>query len=125
MPTDPTAVCGMGGTFKTTSFAHQEWTDGRMKESGFTATFPPNTNVPCTQTGVLYDIDWVNQSEIAPPATGAISYSAVTSRSYHGGVVNANLMDGSVRSISNSIDVKIWQGLSTRAGGETLDGSQY
>jgi hypothetical protein len=27
-------------------------------------------------------------------------------------------MDGSVRSVSNSIDSRVWQGLGTRAGGE-------
>ncbi|HZZ26606.1 MAG TPA: DUF1559 domain-containing protein [Pirellulales bacterium] len=124
MPTDPTAICGLGGTFKTTSFAHQEWTDGRMKESGFTATFTPNTLVPCTQGGIAYDMDWINQSEVAPPATGAMSYSAVTSRSFHSGVVNVLLMDGSVHTIPDSIDLKTWQALATRAGGETIDGSK-
>lgn len=120
MPTDPTTVCGMGGTFSATSFAHQEWTDGRMKETGFTATFGPNTQQPCTQSGTAYDIDWINQSEIAPPAVGVPSYSVVTSRSFHNGLVNVCVMDGSVRSINNGIDLKTWQGLSTRAGNEAL-----
>jgi hypothetical protein len=29
-------------------------------------------------------------------------------------------MDGSARSISNSIDLRIWRGLGTRGGSETL-----
>jgi hypothetical protein len=91
-----------------------------MKETGFTAVFTPNTNVPCTQAGILYDMDWINQSEVAPLAVGAVSYSVVTSRSFHTGLVNVSVMDGSVRTISNGIDLKTWQGLSTRAGGEML-----
>jgi prepilin-type N-terminal cleavage/methylation domain-containing protein len=120
MPTDPSAVCGMGGTFKATSFAHQEWTDGRMKETGFTAVFTPNTQVQCTQAGGLYDMDWINQSEVAPPAVGAVSYSVVTSRSFHSGHVNGSLMDGSVHTFADGIDLNVWQALSTRNGGESV-----
>ncbi len=36
------------------------------------------------------------------------------------GIVNGLLMDGSVRSISNSIDQIIWRALGTRAGGEPI-----
>ena len=124
MPTNPASICGMGGTFKTTSFAHQEWTDGRMKETGFTATFTPNTLVPCTQGGLQYDMDWINQSELVPDATGAASYSAVTSRSYHSGLVNSLFMDGSVHTVTDSVDLKTWQALATRAGGEAADFSK-
>jgi prepilin-type N-terminal cleavage/methylation domain-containing protein/prepilin-type processing-associated H-X9-DG protein len=124
MPTNPASICGMGGTFKTTSFAHQEWTDGRMKETGFTATFTPNTLIPCTQGGVPYDMDWINQSELVPDATGAVSYSAVTSRSYHNGLVNSLFMDGSVHTLTDSVDLKTWQALATRAGGEAADFSK-
>ena len=31
-------------------------------------------------------------------------------------------MDGSVRTIANSIDGNLWKALSTRAGGETVTG---
>jgi prepilin-type processing-associated H-X9-DG protein len=121
MPTDPASVCGMGGTFKTTSFSHQEWTDGKMKETGFTTTFTPNTLVPCTQGGIQYDMDWINQGELAPGAAGAVSYSVVTSRSYHNGLVNTLFMDGSVHSVSDSVDLKTWQALATRAAGDMAD----
>ena len=47
-----------------------------------------------------------------------ISYAAVTSRSYHPGIVNVVLMDGSVRSIEETIDLRAWRALGTRAGGE-------
>jgi prepilin-type processing-associated H-X9-DG protein len=105
------------------SFAHQEWTDGRMKETGFTATFTPNTQLPCVQGGMKLDIDWINASEVVPGGTGSASYSCVISRSYHTGLVNSLFMDGSVHTVSDGIDLKTWQALSTRAGGEPLDTS--
>lgn len=85
------------------------------------AVFPPNTTVLCTQAGVQYDMDWVNQSEIAPPATGAVSYSVVGSRSYHKGLVNVSFMDGSVHTIADSVDLNTWQALATRASGDVIN----
>jgi prepilin-type N-terminal cleavage/methylation domain-containing protein len=123
MPTDPASICGLGGTYSATSFSHQEWTDGRMKETGFTATFTPNTQLPCVQGGVKLDIDWINASEVVPGGTGSASYSCVISRSYHTGLVNSLFMDGSVHTVSDGIDLKTWQALSTRAGGEPVDTS--
>ncbi len=49
-----------------------------------------------------------------------VTYAAVTARSHHSGLVNAALMDGSVRAISDAIAIDVWRALSTRAGGETL-----
>ncbi|HCS53890.1 MAG TPA: prepilin-type cleavage/methylation domain-containing protein, partial [Planctomycetaceae bacterium] len=48
------------------------------------------------------------------------TYAVITARSYHQGTVNAVLLDGSVRSISENIDLSIWRGIGTRAGGEVL-----
>src|SRR5262249_23771840 len=62
MPTTMADICGLGGTPKA-EYTHTEWTDGKMKESGFTALFTPNSNVPCTILGVPSDIDWVNANE--------------------------------------------------------------
>jgi prepilin-type N-terminal cleavage/methylation domain-containing protein/prepilin-type processing-associated H-X9-DG protein len=118
MPSSTSAVCGIGGTFKA-EFSHQEWTDGKMKETGFTATFTPNTQVSCVQGGTQYDVDWVNQGE-SIATTSPPTYSAVTSRSYHNGLVNASFMDGSVHRIRDTIDQAAWQAMATRAGGETV-----
>lgn len=116
IPILPTDVCGMGGTFKI-EYSHQEWTDGRMKETGYTAVFVPNTIVPCTQAGIVYDVDWVNNGEqFAAAETPCVA--VVTSRSYHSGLVNVSLMDGSVRSLSDRIDLAAWRAMATRAGGE-------
>ncbi|HEY4262662.1 MAG TPA: H-X9-DG-CTERM domain-containing protein [Schlesneria sp.] len=44
----------------------------------------------------------------------------MTSRSYHPGSVNSALMDGTVRTISENIDLNVWRALSTRATGEIV-----
>lgn len=41
-----------------------------------------------------------------------------SARSYHPGGVNAAMSDGSVRWCPSSIDLAVWRGLGTRAGGE-------
>jgi hypothetical protein len=51
-------------------------------------------------------------------STTAPTYAAVTSRSYHVGIVNVLLMDGSVRSVSDNIDLGVWRAAGTRSGGE-------
>ena len=70
--------------------------------------------------GRQYDVD-ISSSREGLSATAA-TYAAVTSRSHHAGLVSSALMDGSVRSIANSIDGSLWKALSTRAGGETVTG---
>ncbi len=44
--------------------------------------------------------------------------------SYHSGVVNAAMADGSVRAVKDSISQSVWMGVSTRAGGETISSDQ-
>ena len=115
MPTDPAEICSLGGDFKTSS-GHTEWVDGRAHQIGFTTTFTPNTRVICPQGGVEYDVDWTNQQE--GKSTTVSTYAAVTARSYHPGIVNGLLMDGSVRSFSETINLAAWQSMSTCNGGE-------
>lgn len=112
---DAASICGLGGDFKVDS-GHTEWVDGRTHQSGFTTTFTPNTKVLCTSGGTVYDVDWNNQQE--GKSLTAPTFAAVTSRSYHPGMVNALLMDGSVRSFSDTTDLTIWRAIGTRAGGE-------
>jgi prepilin-type N-terminal cleavage/methylation domain-containing protein/prepilin-type processing-associated H-X9-DG protein len=45
--------------------------------------------------------------------------------SYHSGVVNAVMADGSVRPFKESVAQNVWMGLSTRAGGETISADAY
>jgi prepilin-type processing-associated H-X9-DG protein len=95
-----------------------EWVDGKVHETGFTTVFPPNTVVAYPSGGATYDVDFVTATEASPGDT----YAAVTSRSYHTGGVNALLMDGSVRFVSNGISTTTWRALGTRAGGEVIGG---
>ena len=117
LPTSPAQVCTLGGDFKKDS-GHTEWADARAHQTGFTAVFAPNTKVICTVGGVNYDVDWNNQQE---GKSGTVpTFAAVTARSYHPGGVNVLLMDGSVRSANENIELATWRGMSTRASGEVV-----
>jgi len=80
-----------------------------------TVTFAPNTVVPFTSGGVVYDTDF-NSSREGRDLSLA-TYAVVTSRSYHTGAVNSLLMDGSVRSIGENIDLETWRRLGQRSDG--------
>ena len=123
-PLQPNEICSLGGSFKADS-GHTEWVDARVHQSGFTATFPPNTQVICTIGGEAYDIDFTSWRERHPIDAdydaAKPTYAAVTARSYHGGnVVNAAMMDGSVHAVAGEIDVAVWRGLATRSGEEVV-----
>lgn len=114
-PREPAEICALAGSFKPDT-GHTEWVDGRVHQSGFTTTFSPNRKVICEISGRSFDLDFTNIRE--GKNTTALTQAAVTSRSYHQGGVNVTLMDGSVRFITDSIDLDLWRNLSTRAGGE-------
>jgi len=118
IPADATSLCG-GVNFKSNS-GHTEWVDGRVHQTGFTTVFTPNHKVECVESGKTYDVNWTSYREgkTPGPPTGNPTYAAVTSRSYHSGIVNAALMDGSVQAIADNIQLDVWRALSTRAGGE-------
>jgi len=97
---------------------HTEWANGHSHHSGFTTTLGPNTAVTWTHDGVTYDIDYASRQEGS--STSSASYSAVTSRSHHTGVVNSALADGSVKSFSANIDLGVWRAMGTRASGEVV-----
>ena len=95
---------------------HTEWPDGRVHHTGFTTTLPPNTRVPFLRDGREYDIDYNSRQE---GTRGSVkTFAAITSRSFHAGVVDAVLLDGSVHSFSEGIDQAVWRALGTRAGAE-------
>ena len=95
---------------------HTEWCDGRVHHSGITTVFGPNMLVTYTHTdGDTYDIDYNSRQE--GKSTTQPTYAAVTARSYHEGIVQVLLADGSARAVSENIDLGIWRALGTRSGG--------
>ncbi|MFO1003187.1 MAG: DUF1559 domain-containing protein [Planctomycetaceae bacterium] len=89
---------------------HENWATGEIMHSGFTTTFPPNSRY----------LDYISTWNQGPLATSSISYAAITSRSWHAGMVFILLVDGSVRTINENIDSNVWRSLGTRGGGEIV-----
>jgi prepilin-type N-terminal cleavage/methylation domain-containing protein len=114
-PASPAAVAAFGGTLKPNG-GHVEWVDSRTNHTGFTTVFTPNTVVPLPGGGTSYDVDFTSQRE-GKSATRP-TYAAVTARSYHTGLVQVLLLDGSARPIQNGIGLDVWRALGTRAGEE-------
>jgi prepilin-type processing-associated H-X9-DG protein len=57
------------------------------------------------------------------PPPGDYTLAHMAARSYHTGCVNVCFADGSVRSISSTIDLSTWQALGTRSAGDIPSGS--
>jgi prepilin-type N-terminal cleavage/methylation domain-containing protein len=105
---------------------HTEWPDGRVHHTGVTATMTPNTCVPYMNSqGETVDADFNSWQEGKNGSAGSPSFAIITSRSFHAGQVQIALVDGSVQSISNDIDISIWRALATRAGAEAIRGELY
>jgi prepilin-type processing-associated H-X9-DG protein len=85
-----------------TSFQGQRgaaWIWGLTRHFSFNTYLPPNSRRPDL---AAHGIGW---------------YAA---RSNHTGGVNAGLCDGSVRFVSDAIDLSAWRALSTRTAGEII-----
>jgi prepilin-type N-terminal cleavage/methylation domain-containing protein len=129
-PSAPTEITGLAtgasagdiklGPATNDCTGHTEWPDGRVHHTGFTTTFTPNTKVPYPSGGAVYDFDYNSRQE---GNTAAPTYAAITSRSSHPGIVVTAMMDGSVSTIADSIDLAVWRALGTRAGGEPAGAS--
>jgi len=116
-PTDPAAVASFGGSNLEADDGHTEWVEGRVHQDGFTATFPPNATVAYTSGGRTFDVDYTSAEE-GDTLTDS-TYAAVTARSHHAaGIVNAAMVDSSVRAVSSDVDRAVWRAAATRGGGE-------
>ena len=120
-PATPSSVCvggyvGQIGPNLTDNTGHTEWADGGCWHTGMTSTFTPNTRVICNYNGTVADVDFVSRNENSSKTKK--TYAALTARSYHSGMVNVAMMDGSVHNVADLIDLTVWQAVSTRAGGE-------
>ena len=113
---DVQAAAATGTDFKKNT-GHTEWPDGRVHHTGVTVTLTPNTVVPYTVGGITYDVDYNSWQE---GRNGSPTYAVITSRSYHEGIVNTALVDGSVRSVSENIDLGVWRAIGTRNGQEVV-----
>jgi hypothetical protein len=81
----------------------------------------PNAFVPYVRNGETLDADYNSWQEGKDGTNGRPSYAIVTSRSYHAGIVQAAMVDGSVQTFANEIALSVWRAAATRAGGETAD----
>jgi prepilin-type N-terminal cleavage/methylation domain-containing protein/prepilin-type processing-associated H-X9-DG protein len=99
---------------------HTEWVDGHVHQSGMTTAWPPNQRITRADDPTL-DLDLTGIRE----TNGGPTFSAITSRSYHPGGVNALFGDGSVRFIKDSINGTTWRALGTIAGNEAISADAY
>jgi hypothetical protein len=99
---------------------HTEWPDGRVHHEGFTTTMTPQSEIPWPASGteIYPDVDCNSRQEAT--STTDPTYAVIVSRSYHVGIVNSLLADGSVRTFSENIDFRVWRALGTRNGGEVV-----
>ena len=119
VPADAAAVASFAGSAAVSQTGHTEWVDGKVHETGFTTTLPPNKKVLITSGGVPYDIDLISKAESTSNVVP--TYAAVTARSYHPGIVQVALMDGSVRAVGNSVETLVWRAMGTRDGNESAE----
>jgi prepilin-type N-terminal cleavage/methylation domain-containing protein/prepilin-type processing-associated H-X9-DG protein len=76
------------------------WLLGGLLYTNFASSLPPNSPIP--------DCGNLN----------FVGLGLFTTRSYHPGGVNAVMADGAARWVTSAIDMQVWRGLGTRAGGE-------
>jgi hypothetical protein len=90
------------------------WGGARWGGYGFTAEEPPNTAVP----DQIYQCK--STTFIGAPCTSLMGANTTRNyaRSYHPGGVMAGIADGSVRFVSETIDLVTYYAVSTRRGGE-------
>ncbi len=100
---------------------HTEWSDGHAHAGGFTTAWPPNKVILGRTAYKGFDLDLNGRNE----EEGGPTFSAITSRSYHPGGVNALFGDGSVRFTKSTIAGATWRALGTVAGSEVVSSDQY
>ncbi len=123
MPTNQAeaeTIIASGAQFKDTG--HTEWPDGRVHHTGFTVAMAPNSKAKFTKSGQIYEqTDFNSWQEGKDGGAGQPTFAMITSRGYHQGLVNVARVDGSVASITESIDIEIWHALGTRNGHEVIE----
>lgn len=95
------AACAAATTY--TGQRGDRWINGGYLSTAYNHFLPPNS--------IAFDC-----------LNTANNYGLKGARSWHNSGANLTLCDGSVRFISDSIDLLVWQRLATRAGGEAVNG---
>jgi prepilin-type processing-associated H-X9-DG protein len=89
------------------------WANGNSYYTGLTFVFTPNGGA--MYQGVKHHLVTMDENDGAP------TYAAITANSYHAGGVNALAGDGSVRFVSDNVDLAVWRAAGTVSGGESAD----
>jgi len=115
----PETSSGWGGPIGMTIY-------GNMGGALFTTTIAPNSSSPDRPIGPCPQNQGI-RSYLAPCVslggnawwTRSAVGAYVAARSQHTGGVNVSMADGSVRFVTDSIDLAIWRAAGTRSGGES------
>jgi prepilin-type N-terminal cleavage/methylation domain-containing protein len=86
------------------------WTKGEFRCTAYNHYYLPNAALP----------DCILAIGDTNPNRYTVAAGFRAARSLHSGGVNVGLGDGSIRFVSNSIDLATWRALSTRAGGDII-----
>lgn len=90
------------------------WANGEYRCALYNHYYPPNHDVPDCMAAKTY----------GPPEERFAAYGWRTARSRHPGGVNLAMGDGAVRFLADSVNLAVWQALSTREGGEPAPGAE-
>jgi prepilin-type N-terminal cleavage/methylation domain-containing protein/prepilin-type processing-associated H-X9-DG protein len=89
------------------------WVAGEPRCTSYNHYYVPNDPI---------NPDCVANFTGSDPLTRSTGHGLSTARSRHTNGVNAWYCDGSVRFISNSIQLQVWRDIATRSGGEIVNG---
>jgi prepilin-type processing-associated H-X9-DG protein len=106
---DPGCVAGSSAATRINYLGLQYHRGGIMQTNFYNHTLPPNWNRPTDAASQRYTC-----------GDASFRRAHIAASSYHSGVVNVCLGDGSVRSVRDSVDFAVWQAVGTRGNGEAL-----
>jgi prepilin-type N-terminal cleavage/methylation domain-containing protein/prepilin-type processing-associated H-X9-DG protein len=109
------AGCAAATSWNVSNRRGFQWVSGEYRCTSYNHYYPPNAALP----------DCFSYLPSGPPDQLYTAIAWRTARSWHTGGVNLALADGSVRFVSNNIQLTTWRSLATRAGGEVLSDSEF
>ena len=124
-------LLGDGAADGTTPPTNSDYRRRILILSGNTVTTPTNCAAGTTWSGTrgekwiwhgrtLYNHYYGPNAKYPDCYNASSGYFLTSARSAHVGGVQVAICDGSVRFVSDSIDIGIWRSISTRAGGEVV-----